>query len=291
MLIPSTNPLYDLQCYEGKPIFEFDRARMFRSGLLGFALHGSLSHYYYQFCEVIIFSTIPADSMLTSFVVWSADCPNNLSWFQALFPFDGWWVVPAKVAFDQTIWSAIWNSIYFTLLGFLRFESPISIFTELRDTFFPMLTVRRSAPLIHAILSTFVLETKTNSKEPFKILIMLNGNSCSVNLFNYVEAIQLFSCEISCLLLCLFFFWFHLISGAKLFLHFSTPFCTKTIYLGESLEIVHWCINMLNMYSDLSTVKCLVPKTESWSLCRNCSLRLWVVCRFLCQLWDDCTYI
>lgn len=97
------------QCYEGKPIFEFDRARMFRSGLLGFALHGSLSHYYYQFCE-------------------------------ALFPFDGWWVVPAKVAFDQTIWSAIWNSIYFTLLGFLRFESPISIFTELRDTFFPMLT-------------------------------------------------------------------------------------------------------------------------------------------------------
>src|SRR5262249_54081561 len=36
------------------PLFEFDRARMFRSGLVGFTLHGSLSHYYYQFCEVII---------------------------------------------------------------------------------------------------------------------------------------------------------------------------------------------------------------------------------------------
>ncbi|KAL6543245.1 hypothetical protein OROHE_010765 [Orobanche hederae] len=97
------------QCYEGKPLFEFDRARMFRSGLLGFTLHGSLSHYYYQFCE-------------------------------ALFPFDDWWVVPAKVIFDQTAWSAVWNSIYFTLLGILRLESPANIFSELKSTFWPMLT-------------------------------------------------------------------------------------------------------------------------------------------------------
>ncbi|KAK8624615.1 hypothetical protein V6N13_089506 [Hibiscus sabdariffa] len=39
------------QCYEGKPLFDFDRTRLFRSGLVGFTLHGSLSHYYYQFCE------------------------------------------------------------------------------------------------------------------------------------------------------------------------------------------------------------------------------------------------
>ncbi|EYU26408.1 hypothetical protein ABFS82_08G183400 [Erythranthe guttata] len=97
------------QCYEGKPIFEFDRARLFRSGLVGFTLHGSLSHYYYHFCE-------------------------------ALFPFDDWWVVPAKVLFDQTVWSAIWNSIYFTLLGVLRFESPANIFSEWKATFLPMLT-------------------------------------------------------------------------------------------------------------------------------------------------------
>lgn len=97
------------QCYEGKPLLEFDRTRMFRSGLVGFSLHGSLSHYYYQFCE-------------------------------ALFPSNDWWVVPAKVAFDQTIWSSIWNSIYFVVLGFLRLESASNIFGELKATFWPMLT-------------------------------------------------------------------------------------------------------------------------------------------------------
>ncbi|KAL1567679.1 protein SYM1-like [Salvia divinorum] len=97
------------QCYEGKPLFEFDRTRMFRSGLVGFTLHGSLSHYYYQFCE-------------------------------ALFPFKDWWVVPAKVAFDQTVWSAVWNSIYYVVLGFLRGESLENIVNELKATFLPLLT-------------------------------------------------------------------------------------------------------------------------------------------------------
>ncbi|XP_057505465.1 uncharacterized protein LOC130788769 isoform X2 [Actinidia eriantha] len=97
------------QCYEGKPLFEFDRTRTFRSGLVGFLLHGSLSHYYYQLCE-------------------------------ALFPFDDWWVVPAKVAFDQTVWSAVWNSIYFVVLGLLRLESQANISNELKATFWPMLT-------------------------------------------------------------------------------------------------------------------------------------------------------
>ncbi|KAJ0965947.1 hypothetical protein J5N97_027085 [Dioscorea zingiberensis] len=97
------------QCYEGKPLFEFDRARMFRSGLVGFTLHGSLSHYYYYF-------------------------------FDALFPFQDWWVVPAKVVFDQTVWAALWNSIYYVALGLLRLEPPANIYTELKSTFWPMLT-------------------------------------------------------------------------------------------------------------------------------------------------------
>ncbi|XP_022734351.1 uncharacterized protein LOC111287921 [Durio zibethinus] len=97
------------QCFEGKPLLEFDRTRMFRSGLVGFTLHGSMSHYYYQFCEDI-------------------------------FPFQDLWVVPAKVVFDQTAWAAVWNSIYFAVLGFLRLESPVSIFNELKATFWPMLT-------------------------------------------------------------------------------------------------------------------------------------------------------
>lgn len=97
------------QCCEGRPILDISRKRMIRSGLVGFCLHGSLSHFYYHICE-------------------------------ALFPFTDWWGVPIKVAFDQTIWSAFWNSVYFVTLGVLRLESPASIASELRATFWPMLT-------------------------------------------------------------------------------------------------------------------------------------------------------
>jgi len=97
------------QCVEGKPVLEFSRVRLLRSGLVGFCLHGSLSHYYYYVCEY-------------------------------LFPYNGWWVVPLKVAFDQTIWSAIWNSIYYVTLGLLRLESPARIWKDLTATFFPLLT-------------------------------------------------------------------------------------------------------------------------------------------------------
>ncbi|CAN1123843.1 Protein SYM1 [Linum perenne] len=61
-------------------------------------------------------------------------------YWHALIPYQDWWVVPAKVAFDQTVWAAIWNSIYFVALGFLRFESPSNIFSELKATFRPMIT-------------------------------------------------------------------------------------------------------------------------------------------------------
>lgn len=77
------------------------------------------------------------------------DMNSSIPLNQALFPFKDWWVVPAKVAFDQTVWSAIWNSIYFVVLGFLRLESPTTIFSELKSTFFPMLTV--SIHILHDV--------------------------------------------------------------------------------------------------------------------------------------------
>lgn len=43
------------QCVEGKPVLEFDRSRLLRSGLVGFCLHGMLSHHYYHVCEVYSF--------------------------------------------------------------------------------------------------------------------------------------------------------------------------------------------------------------------------------------------
>ncbi|XP_058755897.1 protein SYM1-like [Vicia villosa] len=97
------------QCYKGKPMFEFDRARLFRSGLVRFTLHGSLSHYYYQLCE-------------------------------NLFPFQEWWVVPTKVAFDKTVGYAISINIYFVVLGLLWFDSLTNIYGELNSTFVPLLT-------------------------------------------------------------------------------------------------------------------------------------------------------
>lgn len=69
--------------------------------------------------------------------------------FQALFPFQDWWVVPVKVAFDQTAWSAVWNSIYYMVIGLLRFESPVTIFSELKSTFWPMLTVSKRYYFFH----------------------------------------------------------------------------------------------------------------------------------------------
>ncbi|KAL2926385.1 Peroxisomal membrane protein 2 [Bienertia sinuspersici] len=97
------------QCFEGKPLFDIDRARMVRSGLVGFAFHGSLSHYYYDLCE-------------------------------AVFPIHDWWAIPLKAGFDQTVWTGIWNSIYFVALGLMRLESPATIFKELKATFWPLLT-------------------------------------------------------------------------------------------------------------------------------------------------------
>lgn len=131
-----------LQCYEGKPLLEFDLRRMLRSGLVGFSLHGSLSHYYYQFCEVVIVVHVIFLLNFSCFGCFLCMAETISLFLQALFPFKDWWVVPAKVAFDQTVWSAVWNSIYYVVLGFLRQESPAKIYDELKSTFWPMLTVR-----------------------------------------------------------------------------------------------------------------------------------------------------
>lgn len=74
----------NLQCFEGKPLFEFDRKRMFRSGLVGFSLHGSLSHYYYQFCEVIIVVHIWSVGLFVDFL-WMAEI--IYFWFPGSFSF------------------------------------------------------------------------------------------------------------------------------------------------------------------------------------------------------------
>lgn len=135
---------------------------MFRSGLVGFTLHGSLSHFYYQFCEVINQCGYLCLLVLKSNAF---PCDADPSYQQELFPFQDWWVVPAKVLFDQTLWAAVWNSIYYTVLGFLRFESPVSIFKELAATFWPMLTVSYSSALLRFLLPEIYLLLKWQQRE------------------------------------------------------------------------------------------------------------------------------
>lgn len=89
------------------------------------------------------------------FFIWFTG--TMFSCFQALFPFQDWWVVPAKVAFDQTLWAAVWNSIYYTVVGFLRFDSPANVFGELRATFWPMLTVRNRSALSIPVFSSVAI--------------------------------------------------------------------------------------------------------------------------------------
>ncbi|KAK3199116.1 hypothetical protein Dsin_022531 [Dipteronia sinensis] len=45
--------------------------------------------------------------MMTSGVVYSLGDGLHRSFFLSIF--QDWWVVPAKVVFDQTIWAALWN--------------------------------------------------------------------------------------------------------------------------------------------------------------------------------------
>lgn len=39
------------QTYEGRRLKDYDRARILRSGITGFVLHGPLSHFYYELTE------------------------------------------------------------------------------------------------------------------------------------------------------------------------------------------------------------------------------------------------
>lgn len=92
-------------------LFQFDRKRLLCSSLAGFIGHGPLSHFYYIVLDEL---TIPLH--LTG--------ANN-----ALF----------KVLIDQTIWSATWNSIYYFLIGVLRFDSMQTIRATVRTNFLPVI--------------------------------------------------------------------------------------------------------------------------------------------------------
>ncbi|KAK6919010.1 Mpv17/PMP22, partial [Dillenia turbinata] len=108
------------QCYEGKPQLEFDCTRMFRSGLVGFLLRGSLSHYYYQFYEMMI----------------------------ALFHFKvGGWSLQ-KFCLTKLHSRRFGTASTLQFWGSCR-ESPANMLSEFKTTFWPLLSVSTLSQLYY----------------------------------------------------------------------------------------------------------------------------------------------
>jgi hypothetical protein len=113
------------QAYEGRDISEWDRGRVVRSGLCGLLAHGPLSHLYY----------VALDQGFAQ---------------QTLLPTDSWIVPLVKVGIDQTVWSIMWNSTYYILLGLLKMESPQVIAATVKATWWDLLKAGwRLWPLVH----------------------------------------------------------------------------------------------------------------------------------------------
>lgn len=113
------------QNYEGRDISEWDRGRIIRSGLCGLLAHGPLSHLYYLGLD-------------TAFAQQSLVDVNS-------------WISPViKVGIDQTLWSIFWNSTYYVLLGILKAESPKTIISSVRQSWWDLLKAGwRLWPIVH----------------------------------------------------------------------------------------------------------------------------------------------
>lgn len=113
------------QNYEGRDVSEWDRGRVLRSGLCGLLAHGPLSHLYYLGLD-------------TAFAQ------------QSFIDVDSWMSPIIKVGIDQTVWSIFWNSTYYVLLGILKAESPQTIVSSVRQSWWDLLKAGwRLWPIVH----------------------------------------------------------------------------------------------------------------------------------------------
>ena len=118
---------YIAQNYEGRDVEELDASRIVRSGLCGLLAHGPLSHLYYVFLDHAFAN-------------------------QNIVDVDSWLVPVMKIGIDQTIWSVIWNSTYYVLLGLLKFESPSTIWLSVKGSWLDLLKAGwRLWPLAHLV--------------------------------------------------------------------------------------------------------------------------------------------
>ena len=118
---------YIAQNYEGRELAELDTSRILRSGICGLVGHGPLSHLYYVFLDQL-FAT------------------------QSIVDVNSWFVPVMKIGIDQTIWSLVWNSTYYLLLGVLKFENPGTILKSIQLSWFDLLKAGwRFWPIAHLL--------------------------------------------------------------------------------------------------------------------------------------------
>ena len=118
------------QTYEGRSWREFDAARIIRSSLCGFIAHGPLSHFFYEkmdrffiiskvrillgmqlLCSLEVAHLVGIKDAYSAFHI-SVQC--CVQYFEGG---DAWYAPLAKIAIDQTVFAATWNSLYYFMLG------------------------------------------------------------------------------------------------------------------------------------------------------------------------------
>ena len=63
-----------------------------------------------------------------------------------------WYLPLLKIGVDQTLWTVVWNSTYYGLLGVLRGESPTAISDSVRSSWLDLMRAGwRLWPLAHLV--------------------------------------------------------------------------------------------------------------------------------------------
>lgn len=104
----------------------------------------------------------------------------------------------------------MWNSIYYVLLGFLRFESPDNILGELKATFWPMLTVRNVPSLFSIIIFSNCHTGSFNLTWALHVGAHDTSNWEWILMFHVLEVPKFVDHRKWCcdLFICIFFFFF-----------------------------------------------------------------------------------
>eukprot|EP00238_Polyblepharides_amylifera_P001634 CAMPEP_0196573930 /NCGR_PEP_ID=MMETSP1081-20130531/3738_1 /TAXON_ID=36882 /ORGANISM="Pyramimonas amylifera, Strain CCMP720" /LENGTH=441 /DNA_ID=CAMNT_0041891787 /DNA_START=291 /DNA_END=1616 /DNA_ORIENTATION=+ len=121
------------QTYEGRFALDFDNVRLLRNAAIGFLLLGPFAHLYYENQELLFKLIIPADG----------EKP--------------WWSVPAHIALDQSLYTAVYNVIYYSSVGLVRGDKPSLVLSSVKRNFWRLMKAGwRLWPFVHIITYSLI---------------------------------------------------------------------------------------------------------------------------------------